>query len=497
MVIPGEMRKFFPQAFHAVGIFILPETGVELDTGELRLRACRHAVHPRSLRSPSTETSMNTFASSRRSRRGAISILTAIGALVLLMIIGLGIDTALVMTANQQLQRAADAAALAAANQFQYAVPDDNWNAVRQKAIETAALQSVIRCGTLQLADNPTNAPAGSGRTDMLIGAWRFNRITHAFEFVRTDFATGNPRPNAIQVYPRCGDGTANSALALLFSPLFGATATSDVGRPATAVLAPRDQPLILVLDPTGAQALHFNGGISMDVQAGTIHVDSSDVCAFETDGTSGVLMAQRTRIVGDVCISSTSLTGDLITHSFYVPDPLASLPAPVSASMTNHDRIQDAGTYDAGYYPRGINVNGGTVTLNPGVYYIEQGIKLTGNTVLVGNNVCLYLASSNFDTNGGAGLQITPPLSGPYAGISYFQARSNTMASSIGGTGMFEIVGTTYFPNATFGMSGNASRTIGRIVVWRLDISGNAGYVITGLGVPPTTDPPHVFLVK
>jgi hypothetical protein len=355
----------------------------------------------------------------------------------------------------------------------------------------------VIRCGTLQLADNPTNTPSGTGRTDMILGAWRFNRITHAFEFVRTNFATGLPQPNAIQVYPRCGDGTANSALALLFSPLFGATGTSDVGRPATAVLAPRDQPLILVLDPTGAQALHFNGGITMDVQAGTIQVDSSDLCAFETDGSSGVLMAQRTRVVGDVCIGASSLTGDLITHSFYVPDSLAGLPAPVSASMTNYTKITDPGTYDPGYYPQGINVNGGTVTLNPGVYYIERGITLNGNTLLVGNNVCLYLASNDFKTTGGAGVQVTPPTSGPYTGIAYFQARSNTNASSIGGTGVFDIVGTIYFPNATFGMSGNASRTIGRILVWRLDISGNAGYVITGLGVPPSTEPPHVFLVK
>jgi Flp pilus assembly protein TadG len=431
------------------------------------------------------------------SRRGAITILTAVGVLVLLMIVGIGIDTALVMTANQQLQRAADSAALAAANQFQYAQASD-WPLVRAKAIQTAALQSVIRCpGGPQLADNPTNAPAASGRTDMLLGAWRFNRFTHAFEFVRTNFSTGLPRPNAIQIYPRMGDGTANSALALLFSPLFGATATSDVGRPATAVLAPRDQPLILVLDPTGAQALHFNGGITMDVEAGTIHIDSSNACAFETDGTSGTLMAQRTRVVGDVCIGSSSLTGDLITHSFYVPDPLASLPAPLSAGIPNYDRITIAGTYDPGYYPRGINVNGGVVTLNPGVYYLEHGITLTGNTTLVGNGVCLYLASQDFRTTGGAGVQITPPTSGTYAGISYFQSRSNTTASSIGGTGVFDIVGTIYFPNATFGMSGNAARTIGRIVVWRLDISGNAGYVITGLGVPPPTDPPHVFLVK
>jgi hypothetical protein len=162
---------------------------------------------------------------------------------------------------------------------------------------------------------------------------------------LRTNFSTGLPVPNAIQIYPRCGDGTANSALALLFSPLFGATGTSTVGRPATAVLAPRDQPLILVLDPTGANALHFNGGITMDVEAGTIHVDSSNTCAFETDGTSGVLMAQRTRVVGDVCIAASNLTGDLITHSFYVPDPLASLPAPLSAGMTDYDQITAAGT--------------------------------------------------------------------------------------------------------------------------------------------------------
>jgi Flp pilus assembly protein TadG len=433
----------------------------------------------------------------RSSRRGAISLLTALGALVLLMIIGLGIDTALVMTANEQLQRAADSTALAAANQYQYAVASDNWQLVRNKAIETAALQNVIRCGTLQLADNPTNAPTGSGRTDMLLGAWQFNRTTHAFEFAPTNFATGLPSPNAIQVYPRCGDGTMNSALALLFSPLFGATATSTVGRPATAVLKTPDQPLILVLDPTGANALNFNGGVTMDVQAGTIQVDSSNACAWSANGTSGVLEGQRTRIVGDVCIVPSNLTGDLITHSFYVPDPLAGLPAPNPASMTNYGIMQNSGDYLPGYYPQGISLNGGTTTLEPGVYYIENGINLKGNSVLAGTGACLYLASGAFLTTGTSGVQLSPPTTGTYAGISYFQARANTTASSIGGTGTFDIIGTIYFPNAEFDMNGNVSRTIGRIVVWRLNITGNAGYVITGLGVPPTTDPPHVFLVK
>ena len=438
------------------------------------------------------------FCRPRPSRRGAISILTALGILLLLMIVGVGIDTALVMTANQQLQRAADATALAAANQFQYAQAAD-WPLVRAKAIETAALQDVVGRGgsALQLADNPTNAVGASGRQDMLIGRWDFNRTTNVFEFVRTDFSTGLPHPNAIQIYPRCGDGTANSPLALLFSPLFGATATSDVGRPATAVSGPKDIPLILVLDPHGDRAFHLNGSVNMDVEAGTVHIDSDAACAFDVDGSSGILQAQRTRVVGDACYNPSNLSGDLITHSFYVPDPLAGLASPTTAGMTNYDRINSGGTYGPGYYPNGIGLTGGTATLNPGLYYIENGITLRGNSQVTGTGVCIYLATGASSTGGGAMLNLTPPTSGTYQGIAYFQSRTNTTTADIGGVGSFEIQGTMYLPNAMLMMSGNVSRRVGRIVVWRLDLSGNPGYEITGRGVPVPTDPPHVFLVK
>jgi len=434
------------------------------------------------------------------SRRGSATLLGVIVILVLLGIIGLAIDTALVMTANQQLQRAADSIALSAANQFQY-TQAANWPRVRAKALETAAEQRVIGRGTsgVQIADNPTNAVARSGRTDMLIGRWGFNRTSNVFEFVRTDFGTGLPAPNAVQIYPRFGDGTSNSALSLIFSPVFGATSTSDVGRPATAVLGRPDSPLILVLDPTSTSsgALHLNGGVTIDVEAGTVHVDSSNGCAFDTSGSSAVLSAQRTRIVGGACINASNLTGDLITGSYYVPDPLAGLATPSTSGMPNNNRIRTGGNYGPGYYPGGIRLNGGNANLAAGVYYVEGGIDLGGNSMLNGTGVCLYLATGAFTTNGNAGVTLTPPSSGTYAGISYFQGRSNTTASSILGGGAFAIEGTIYFPNATFGMGGNASRTIGRIVVWRLDISGNAGYVITGLGLPPPSGPLHVYLVK
>ena len=432
-----------------------------------------------------------------RSRRGAISILGAVLILVLLGLIGLGIDTALVMTANQQLQRAADSIALAAANQLQNAQGSD-WPLVRAKAIEAAALQNVIGCGAngIQLADNPTNAAGGSGRTDMLLGRWGFNATTNVFEFTRSNFATGLPRPNAVQVYPRCGDGTGNSALQLLFSPVFGATTTSDVGRSATAVLGPRDTPLILVLDPAAAGALSMNGSVTMDVEAGTVHVDSNNSCGIQVNGASGQLRAQRTRVVGGACMSPSNLTGDLITGSYYVPDPLASLATPSTSGMTNYNRINTGGNFNPGYYPNGISLTGGTVNLAPGLYVIGTEIDLRGNCSLIGSGVCLYLASGSFSTNGTASVDLTPPTSGVYSGVAYFQARTNATSSAINGGGTFQVRGTLYVPNATFALGGNASRTVGRFVVWRLDLSGNVGYVVTGLDVP-LSNQYHVFLVK
>ena len=51
----------------------------------------------------------------RIDRRGSIAFLSAIAVIVLVALVGLGLDMALVMTARQQLQRTADACALAAA----------------------------------------------------------------------------------------------------------------------------------------------------------------------------------------------------------------------------------------------------------------------------------------------------------------------------------------------------------------------------------------------
>jgi hypothetical protein len=444
-----------------------------------------------------------------RSRRGAVSILAAISILVVLAFIGLALDTALVMTARQQLQRTADAAALAGASQFQ--MPGQtNWDLVRQTAISTAQNNNVIRSNPIQLRDNPSNDPGGpTDRKDIVIGRWQFDRTDFTFKFFPTNFTTGFPVPDSVQVYPRCGDGTMNSALSLIFSPAFssilGTPADSNVGKPATARLGPPDQPLILVLDRHAARALLMDGGAHMDVLAGIIQVDSDDACAFRMNGTSGLMEAQRTKVVGGACVDlSTNMHGDLITGAPYVPDPLASLPEPVTVGMTNYGGISAPGTYSPGYYPNGIDLNSGIAALLPGVYVIgkggsARGISLGGSAQVTGTGVTIYTEpGATITTNGsGSGMVLRPPLSGIYNGVTVFQARTGRSESTIGGGGLFDITGTYYVPNGTLDMHGDVTRRVGKMIVNKLNISGNAQYVVTGEDTPPYVGPLFVFLVK
>ena len=69
------------------------------------------------------------------------------------------------------------------------------------------------------------------------------------------------------------------------------------------------------------------------------------------------------------------------VTGSPSVKDPYQNLSAPNTGGMTTYtpSPIGNAMTLNPGYYPNGINFNGGTytVTLNTGVYDFGSGINI------------------------------------------------------------------------------------------------------------------------
>jgi hypothetical protein len=120
------------------------------------------------------------------------------------------------------------------------------------------------------------------------------------------------------------------------------------------------------------------------------------------------------------------------------------------------------------GYYPNGLYViNGGDVTLNPGLYYVEGGNfwintpgAVTGNGVTIYHNgsnanallnqwfglnvdICLCLSNNNYTIN--------PPTTGTYAGITFFQSPSSNGEAfyDFWGSGALN-VGIQYFPDST-----------------------------------------------
>src|SRR5687768_12589813 len=105
----------------------------------------------------------------RAKQRGLALVWTVLVLMILLGLTGLALDTGYVVLTGQQLQNAADAAALAGARHASNS-PED----ARLAAIEIAAYNTAGG-GPVTLIDNPGNDPAG----DVVIG--QFDRDSGTF----------------------------------------------------------------------------------------------------------------------------------------------------------------------------------------------------------------------------------------------------------------------------------------------------------------------------
>ena len=426
-------------------------------------------------------------------RRGSITVLGAVVALVLIALAGLAIDTAWVMSARQQLQRTADAAALAGAARIQGSGTEQA--AARAAALNTALGNPVVGCcpNGVALDPNPSNDPNG----DVVVGKWKFDDATKDYVFDPAD-----PSPDAVQVRARCGAGTLNAAVPLFFGGLFGRS-TVQGGRPATARLAPPATPLVLVLDPSRSGALTIGGSVHLDVSGAAIQVDSSDPCAMTSNGAAATITASRVRVVGASCTGNGTVSGNVVTGSDYLPDPLAALPEPDTMGMPDLGSINGGGDYLPGYYPGGIDLNSGTARLSPGLYVIGSqapgnGISMSGNAFVdATSGVTLFLENGgSYSAAGGSGLHITAPSSGTYAGIGFFQSRANLATFEVDGNVDFDVEGTVYLPSAELSLQGDVGRRFGRLLARTMDLGGNATVAVDGSLVPPT-GAPVPFLVQ
>ncbi len=95
---------------------------------------------------------------------------------------------------------------------------------------------------------------------------------------------------------------------------------------------------------------------------------------------------------------STANITATVTTGVAQVADPLAGIAVPVAANYTvqstsNLNIGSGTRTLNPGEHTGGIAINGATVTLNPGVYYITGGgFKVNGGSSSVtGSGVMIY----------------------------------------------------------------------------------------------------------
>ncbi len=157
-------------------------------------------------------------------------------------------------------------------------------------------------------------------------------------------------------------------------------------------------------------------------------------------------------------------------SYSTPVADPLASLPAPTVGSCSpaatlgtaswNHSstwswsNISPAQTINPGVYCGGLNIQGGNVTLNPGIYILNGGgLTIQGsNTTVSGAGVYFYNTATSGNTagpmtlSGQPNVTLTSPTSGTYEGIFFMQDHNVCgTSSSINGNTNIKINGSIY----------------------------------------------------
>ncbi|HPF38366.1 MAG TPA: VWA domain-containing protein [Phycisphaerae bacterium] len=166
----------------------------------------------------------------RRYRRGSVIVQSVIfGGTVAVGVAALAVDTGLMFSAKQELQSAADAAALAAASQL--GQTGDAFALARAEAQKYANLNKVMGEGS-DVVD-----------ADLVFGHATLNGAKYDFE--------ANVEPyDAVRVTVRRDQTVADGPVSLLFAKTFGKN-TADISASAVAMLVPRD--ISLVIDLSGS----------------------------------------------------------------------------------------------------------------------------------------------------------------------------------------------------------------------------------------------------
>lgn len=258
-------------------------------------------------------------------------------------------------------------------------------------------------------------------------------------------------------------------------------TTTSTTTTTTTTPPPPLRMPTFLALAGSGTP-LQLSGSSTFVVAGDALFNFAGSGAGIVATGNPRIRVAGEFGLQAPGTCSGCDKFADKLPNPYAdsVADPLGALPTPDPTGMpersgcapTGRTAICSPGVYTSVFpsAPNGI----GDFLLEPGVYVLRGGMSMSWGT-LSGEGVMLYTENGSVNLGGSSVVKLTPPLEGPYAGVSVFQERGR--ASSMAVSGNASLVapgGMLYGANQHLAVSGSAQVAATRIVTSSVAMSGN-----------------------
>jgi hypothetical protein len=225
----------------------------------------------------------------------------------------------------------------------------------------------------------------------------------------------------------------------------------------------------VWALNPTSRSALTVNGGATVNLGCGVM-VNSTDSEALTQVGTS-CLTAVDINIAGDYSGSCVSPAPDTNTNAFIDPMAHFSVPPPGGCTSNANIRVSAGETLNLspGVYCGNLSVaSDATLNLVPNspddnMFVLDgSAFSVAGQATVFGDGVFIYMTDANgpaaaWTISGGADVDLTAAVAGPYAGILFYMDRNspaNRMNTLAGGATQ-TMNGLIYTPNNDLNYSG------------------------------------------
>jgi Flp pilus assembly protein TadG len=380
---------------------------------------------------------------------GQTFVLVSIALVVLIGVAALAVDVGDLWTTRRLMQSAADAGAVAGADE-----------------ITLGGSSSAITAAA-------KDATSHNGFTDGAARPGTSNTVTVAVHNPPTSgpFAANS---NAVEV-------DVSQSQPTYFMKVLGWQAV-PVSTTAIAVTTGSGS-CIYSLDPHVSGAITVGGTATVGSACGLY--DNSDSSSALIVSGGGTITSPLVGVVGGTTVNGGGSTPPT-TGIAQFGDPLAYIAAPSfdSSSCSSFSTQSLSGSYSPQTFCGGIKINAGsTVTFSPGLYIVDGGgIQIVGGATVSGTGVTFYLTGANKNDGnkksyGGVSIASTATVnlsspcnssSGGIPGMLFFQDRSETngAGSTINGSATSTFSGAIYFPTTSLSYAGSSGANMFTLLV-------------------------------